>query len=165
MRSKNFLSRLFLAATLFVAFAAADASAAGNTVCIHLAKGQKLVYTHDNHPMIVFNGGDKVTIRSDHKEVSSLTLEGLHKITFTDPAGIGDAIVDSKGELVKIGDADFALMGFEEGTPVSVVSLSGTVMQSVSVNDSAAFIVSLDGYAKGVYIIAVGSESYKIALK
>ncbi|MDE5594100.1 MAG: hypothetical protein K2I89_00805 [Muribaculaceae bacterium] len=165
MRSKNILSRMFMVATLFAAIAVADLSATGNTVCIHLTKGQKLVYTHENHPMIVFSGSNNVTIKSDHKEVSALSIDGLHKITFTDPAGIGDAVVDSKGQIVNIGPSDFALTGFDEGTTVSVVSLGGMVMQTASVDDSSAFIVSLDGYAKGVYIIVVGTESYKVALK
>ena len=165
MRPVNIFRCLAVAATVFAALAGFDASAVGNTVCIHLAKGQKFVYNHDNHPMVIFNGGNNVTIKADHKEVSTFSIENLHKITFKDPAGISDALVDSKGKVVTIGPSDFALVGFEIGMPVNVVSLSGTVMQNATVDDSSAFIVSLDGYVKGVYIITVGSDSYKVALK
>ena len=165
MRSKCLFGRMLMAATELTAFAVSDVSAAGNTVCIHLSKGQKLVYTHDNHPMIVFNGGNDVTIKSDHKEVSALSIDGLHKITFEDPAGIGEATVDSQGRIVNVGPSDFALMGFAEGTRVEVVSLNGVVMQTSEIDDSAACVVSLEGYDKGVYIIVAGADSFKIAIK
>lgn len=165
MRSKNILSRIAATLTLFAALAVFDASAAGNMVYIHMANGQQLVYTHENHPMVIFKGGNNVTVKSDHKEISTFSLETLHKITFKDPAGLADAIVDSKGKIINIGPADFALVGFEVDTPVNVVSLGGVVMQQTTVDDSSVFVISLDGYVKGVYMITVGSESYKVALK
>lgn len=165
MCPNNFLSRLAVVAAIFAALAVYDVSAAGNKVYFHLAAGQKFIYTHDNHPMVIFNGGNNVTIKADHKEVSTFSIENLHKITFKDPAGVNDALVDSKGKVVTIGPSDFALVGFEIGTPVNVVSIGGAVMQKATIDDSSAFIVSLDGYVKGVYIITVGSDSYKVALK
>lgn len=165
MRPADIIGRLAVAATFFAALTAFDLSAAGNTVCIHLAKGQKLVYTHDNHPMVVFSEDNDVTLRSDHKEVSSLPFDELHKVTFGASTLEKDVLLDSQGKVVALGAADFALVGFELGAPVSVISLDGSVMQKSTVDDSSAFVVSLDGYAKGVYVITVGAQSYKIVLK
>lgn len=164
MHASKFFSRTHLLTAAFILSGCLTISAASNLVCIHLKSGQKLAFTHENHPMLIFESSSRATIKADHKEVSSVETSTLHKITFGDASGIADAIVDSKGQIINAGNSDFILLGFDIDTPVTVASLAGIVMTTTTINDSAAFLLSLDGYAKGVYIITVGSTSYKVAL-
>lgn len=163
MRSLGPTCRIMIAGLLLAA--ASVATAAENNVCFHLRTGEKIVFTHGNHPVLAFGKNNEATIKAGYKEVSTHSYDKLHKITFGGVSGIGDALVDANGELVNLGPKDFALVGFETGTPIAVVNASGVMMMSDVIEDSAAHRLSLADMANGIYIVTVGSQSFKIAIK
>lgn len=156
--------RIMIAGLLLAAASVATA-AENNNVCFHLRTGEKIVFTHSNHPVLAFGKNNEAIIKAGYKEVSTYSYDKLHKITFGSVSGIGDALVDANGELINLGPKDFALVGFETGAPIAVVNASGVLMLSAVIEDSAAHRLSLADMAKGIYIVTVGSQSFKIAIK
>lgn len=163
MRALRPTCRIMIAGLLLAV--ASVATAAENNVCFHLRSGEKIVFTLSNNPVLAFGKNNDATIKAGYKEVSTYSYDKLHKITFGSVSGIGDALVDANGELLNLGPKDFALVGFEAGTPIAVVNASGVLMMSGLIEDSAAHRLSLADMAKGIYIVTVDTQSFKIAIK
>ncbi len=164
MRVMNLISRAACAA-MFFTVSCLSSYADGNSVCLHLRSGEKVLFANADRPVLTFDDDNVVTIKDNTKNVSTNSFESVHKITFGDVAGVNDALVDSDGKIVAVGPRDIALVGFACGTPVTVVNINGVILQSMTVDDESAFVVSLEGYSAGVYVVTAGSANYKIAIK
>lgn len=136
-----------------------------SNICLHLKSGEKLIMNFEDSPVMSFDDNHALTINDTKKSVTTHAFDKLHKVTFNEFAGISDVMNDCNGEIIRVSPVDLSLVGFKDGTAVTVISTNGTVLLSGSVESDKPFDISFKGYPKGVYIIAAGEVTYKIAIK
>lgn len=136
-----------------------------SNICLHLKSGEKIIMNFEDSPVMSFDDKHALTINDAKKSVTTHAFDKLHKVTFNESAGISDVTKDSNGEIIRVSPVDLSLVGFKEGTEVTVISTNGVVVLSGTVENEKSFDISFEGYAKGVYIVAAGDATYKIAIK
>lgn len=100
---------------------------------------------------------DGQTVTDTYKKA----INRLKDITITRSTGLDELVVDVNGRIIPKGECDFALTGFEIGTPVSITSVNGVQLFSTVIADSDPLYISMDSYEPGIYIIAAGDETLK----
>lgn len=154
-----------LLCVLALACAGAVSAAESQNICLHLKTGEKVVMKFDSKTSLSFGDNNAMTLRSAGKVVKVCEFDQLQKVSFGDAAGINDVVSDADGKFVYSTPDDLSLIGFKPGTQVNVVSASGVALLTATIETSEPYIIRLDNYAKGVYIVSAGKLTYKIAIK
>lgn len=136
-----------------------------SNICLHLKTGEKILMNFEDSPVMSFDENNTLTINDTKKSVTTHTFDKLHKLTFNESAGINDVVKDSNGKIIHVSPVDLSLVGFKAGTEVSVLSTNGVIMLTGTIEEGCQFDISFEAYAKGVYIIAAGDVTCKIAIK
>lgn len=142
-----------------IAGAVSTVQAANVNVCLHLNSGEKAYFYFEDHPVMTFDGSDMhMTYKGNQLSVHGFSA--VHKITFEDKSGI-DAAKTTDGTITSNAGV-VTLSGFKPGTAVNVADVNGRLLLSDAIATDEHYSLSLDSYAKGVYIVTVGNISYKV---
>lgn len=151
------MKKILTSLALCLAMASAYAAGTYNVVKVHL--------TDDSDVRIVLNDQIRLSFDADNLIVSGggadVTVEKARIAGFTHEyeagAGVG---------TIPAGGFDGRCMRFSslpEGSVVRVFSADGALVSSVQAQGDAA--VSLEGLAKGTYVVSVNKMSYKVMVK
>lgn len=162
MKSLKRLATLFAAALLSLPVMWADENP---TVIIHFVGGEQMELDFADRPNISFNSKNALKIKSATMSLKVKAFNTVEKITFGGTAGIADSPADA-GQRIDIESANnVAFIGFKPGAPIAVISANGTLCREARVDNDARYTLSLDGLAKGVYIITAGNRTCKLTVE
>ena len=143
-----------------VAFVVPLWAASYNMVCVNLSDGStvKIVMTEsleiqfDDENLVANSDGSEVTVPKTN------IVNFRH--TYDDGAAVENVLIDN-GLTFENGILLFNDLPVD--AVISVYDLSGKLLQRV--NAEGNFTLSLDGLAKGIYIVNVNNVSYKVNIK
>lgn len=107
-------------------------------------------------PYVTFEDGD-IVVRGDH-ELRVSMADVQHYIYTETPDGI--ETVGAATPIVKFRGNDITVVNQPQGTATLVYTANGTLVKSMTYQGQAATI-SLEELPQGVYLIKVGSVTYK----
>ncbi len=135
----------------------------GSKVYIHFKNGEQMEFDFADRPTISFNSKNALKIQSKAMSMKVKAFSTVDKITFSDHAGINDVAADGE-QINPEGGNKVALLGFKEGTKVTVVGVDGAICITATVDNATRFELSLDSLGKGVYVIAADQEICKLVI-
>ena len=137
-------------------------NAAATHLTVELKAGNKYSFLLADKPVITFSNGDLV-VNGDAE--TSYSIDGVKNFHFTegDASGVESLSVGDI-RIVSLDNATIQVQNLEKSSVVTLVNVSGVVLSSVKADAEGSAIVSLP-QAKGVYILSVGSKSFKIIRK
>lgn len=145
----------FLIAVLFFSLAAL---ATPTHVRVNLTSGDNLLLGFDSKPEIVFFA-DGIKIISSETEGVTYEFEEVEDIDFVDFSGVAE-INDKTIRVVNTPDG-IEISNVSPGSIIKLFSLDGKNLYSGSATDKT--FLSKSDYPSGIYILTVGSASFKIA--
>ena len=124
-----------------------------------LKDGTTQTYELAEQPVITVVGTE-LKIVANHADVS-IPLSDVVRYTFQKrTTGIDE--VDTNQEVIDYKDGVLTLSGLEAGTPISLYTIDGRLLQAHTVADDGTFRQSLASLRQGVYVVKVNHKSYKI---
>ena len=124
-----------------------------------LKDGTTQTYELAEQPVITVVGTE-LKIVANHADVS-IPLSDVVRYTFQKrTTGIDE--VDTNQEVIDYKDGVLTLSGLEAGTPISLYTIDGRLLQAHTVADYGTYRQSLASLRQGVYVVKVNHKSYKI---
>jgi hypothetical protein len=124
-----------------------------------LKDGTTQTYELAEQPVITVVGAE-LKIVANHADVS-IPLSDVVRYTFQKrTTGIDE--VDTNQEVIDYKDGVLTLSGLEAGTPISLYTIDGRLLQAHTVADDGTYRQSLGSLRQGVYVVKVNHKSYKI---
>ena len=124
-----------------------------------LKDGTTQTYELAEQPVITVVGTE-LKIVANHADVS-IPLSDVVRYTFQKrTTGIDE--VDTNQEVIDYKDGVLTLSGLEAGTPISLYTIDGRLLQAHTVADDGTYRQSLASLRQGVYVVKVNHKSYKI---
>lgn len=124
-----------------------------------LKDGTTQTYELAEQPVITVVGAE-LKIVANHADVS-IPLSDVVRYTFQKrTTGIDE--VDTNQEVIDYKDGVLTLSGLEAGTPISLYTIDGRLLQAHTVADDGTYRQSLASLRQGVYVVKVNHKSYKI---
>ena len=124
-----------------------------------LNDGTTQTYELAEQPVITVVGAE-LKIVANHADVS-IPLSDVMRYTFQKrTTGIDE--VDTNQEVIDYKDGVLTLSGLEAGTPISLYTIDGRLLQAHTVADDGTYRQSLASLRQGVYVVKVNHKSYKI---
>lgn len=109
---------------------------------------------------VITVAGTELKILANNADVS-IPLTDVVRYTFQKrTTGIDE--VDTNQEVIDYKDGVLTLSGLEAGTPISLYTIDGRLLQAHTVADDGTFRQSLASLRQGVYVVKVNHKSYKI---
>ncbi|MBR1550855.1 MAG: T9SS type A sorting domain-containing protein [Muribaculaceae bacterium] len=154
------MKKIILFLLMIIAFAGAQAQ---NAIVLKMKDGTKnVVYLRGPEtsptmvPYVTFEEGD-VVIRGDHE--LRMAMADVQNYVYTDtPNGI--ATIGGTTPIVQFKQNEISIARQPQGTEAAVYTVGGSLVRSVACQGGDATI-SLDDLPQGVYLIKVGSVTYK----
>jgi hypothetical protein len=151
---KQLLLSLLLALT-----ATTMRAAEGDVWCMVTESGQSVALSQVHYLLSLGANSESFTIVLR----DGSTIDNVTKVTFsqTTPSAISPATMTDETALHhRIAGSELVLMGCPEGSPVSIVALSGkTLLRSVTSGRQTT--IDISSLAKGVYILSLGQTNLK----
>lgn len=137
-------------------------NAAATHLTVELKVGNKYSFLLADKPVITFAGGDLV-VNGDAE--TSYSIDGVKNFHFTegDASGV-ESLSAGDIRIISLDDATIQVQNLDKSSVVTLVNVSGVVFSSVKADAEGSATVSLP-QAKGVYILSVGTKSFKIIRK
>lgn len=124
-----------------------------------LKDGTTQTYELAEQPVITVVGTE-LKIVANHADVS-IPLSDVVRYTFQKrTTGIDE--VGTNQEVIDYKDGVLTLSGLEAGTPISLYTIDGRLLQAHTVADDGTYRQSLASLRQGVYVVKVNHKSYKI---
>lgn len=124
-----------------------------------LKDGTTQTYELAEQPVITVVGTE-LKIVANHADVS-IPLSDVVRYTFQKrTTGIDE--VDTNQKVIDYKDGVLTLSGLEVGTPISLYTIDGRLLQAHTVADDGTYRQSLASLRQGVYVVKVNHKSYKI---
>lgn len=124
-----------------------------------LKDGTTQTYELAEQPVITVVGTE-LKIVANHADVS-IPLSDVVRYTFQKrTTGIDE--VDTNQEVIDYKDGVLTLSGLEAGTPISLYTIDGRLLQAHTVADDGTYRQSFASLRQGVYVVKVNHKSYKI---
>ena len=124
-----------------------------------LKDGTTQTYELAEQPVITVVGAE-LKIVANHADVS-IPLSDVMRYTFQKrTTGIDE--VDTNQEVIDYKDGVLTLSGLEAGTPISLYTIDGRLLQAHTVADDGTYRQSFASLRQGVYVVKVNHKSYKI---
>lgn len=124
-----------------------------------LKDGTTQTYELAEQPVITVVGTE-LKIVANHADVS-IPLSDVVRYTFQKrTTGIDE--VDTNQEVIDYKDGVLTLSGLEAGTPISLYTIDGRLLQAHTVAGDGTYRQSLASLRQGVYVVKVNHKSYKI---
>jgi hypothetical protein len=125
-----------------------------------LKDGTTQTYELAEQPVITVVGTE-LKIVANHADVS-IPLTDVVRYTFQKRSTTGIDEVDTNQEVIDYKDGVLTLSGLEAGTPISLYTIDGRLLQAHTVADDGTYRQSLASLRQGVYVVKVNHKSYKI---
>ena len=125
-----------------------------------LKDGTTQTYELAEQPVITVVGTE-LKIVANHADVS-IPLTDVVRYTFQKRSTTGIDEADSNREAIDYNDGVLTLSGLEAGTPISLYTIDGRLLQAHTVADDGTYRQSLASLRQGVYVVKVNHKSYKI---
>lgn len=125
-----------------------------------LKDGTTQTYELAEQPVITVVGTE-LKIVANHADVS-IPLSDVVRYTFQKRSTTGIDEVDTNQEVIDYKDGVLTLSGLEAGTPISLYTIDGRLLQAHTVADDGTFRQSFASLRQGVYVVKVNHKSYKI---
>lgn len=124
-----------------------------------LKDGTTQTYELAEQPVITVVGTE-LKIVANHADVR-IPLSDVVRYTFQKrTTGIDE--VDTNQEVIDYKDGVLTLSGLEAGTPISLYTIDGRLLQAHTVADDGTYRQSFASLRQGVYVVKVNHKSYKI---
>lgn len=161
---------LTIFSAILLACASDAAAAAYKSVVINRHDGTSLTVSIEDDLKAAIREGN-LELNSSKGSIS-LPVSECNKWVFSTEEGDPDAWSAIDGiatdtanvQLIRTSDA-ITLRGVKGGERITLVSTDGRVVSSGTATEGADFTISLDGTQRGVYIVAYGNHSLKIAIR
>ena len=124
-----------------------------------LKDGTTQTYELAEQPVITVVGTE-LKIVANHADVSIPLSDVVHYTFQKRTTGIDE--VDTNQEVIDYKDGVLTLSGLEAGTPISLYTIDGRLLQAHTVADDGTYRQSLASLRQGVYVVKVNHKSYKI---
>ena len=124
-----------------------------------LKDGTTQTYELAEQPVITVVGTE-LKIVANHADVSIPLSDVVHYTFQKRTTGIDE--VDTNQEVIDYKDGVLTLSGLETGTPISLYTIDGRLLQAHTVADDGTYRQSLASLRQGVYVVKVNHKSYKI---
>ncbi|MBR4839286.1 MAG: T9SS type A sorting domain-containing protein [Paludibacteraceae bacterium] len=154
------IKKFFSAVALFSCMLSVDAAVSYMTV--EQKSGEKFSFLLKDNPIVTYKDGDLV-VNGD--PVTSYAISGVLNYHFTESNESG--VKNLNANVLRIVSLDDNAIGVENaaaGAKVSLTNLSGAVLSTTTTDPSGAAIVTLPN-TKGVYVLSVGKQSFKVIRK
>ena len=135
-----------------------------DAVAVYRTNGEVEYFTFDGRPTITYQG-DNLVMACGNQHVQ-YTLKGLEKIAFTtiEVTGLGQ-IQEVEGVAFNFHDDQIVIANAKAGEVVKLYDTTGRLFDSSTVGSDGRLTLSLSALTKGIYIIKMGTTSYKILRK
>ena len=128
---------------------------------VNTASGDKIEYAFEKKPVATFEGENLVITVSDApgveypmSNVKNITLEGK------EVSGVAEA--ELAADLrISVTDVLLGIKGLSANAEVRVYSISGALAASGKADEAGNIEISIDGLAKGVYVVSLPGHSFK----
>ena len=110
---------------------------------------------------VITVAGTELKILANNADVS-IPLTDVVRYTFQKRSTTGIDEADSNREAIDYNDGVLTLSGLETGTPISLYTIDGRLLQAHTVADDGTYRQSLASLRQGVYVVKVNHKSYKI---
>lgn len=131
------------------------------SLVVSLANGSLVYYLigGETNPMMRFTDG-RVSINGNEYEFSK--IRDFYISETDDPNALDFA---SKSSVVEYREEGLLIRQFEEGSRVSVCALDGTIVVPARMLREECSFVDLSSQPSGVYVVKVGTDSFKFVKK
>lgn len=135
-----------------------------DAVAVYRTNGEVEYFTFDGRPTITYQGDNLIMVCGNQHV--QYTLKGLEKIAFTttEVTGIGD-LQGVEGVTFNFHDDQIAIANAKAGDTVRLYDTTGRMVDSSIVDSDGRLTLSLSALTKGIYIVKMGTTSYKILRK
>lgn len=130
-----------------------------STLDVWTKSGERITYYLSEHPVAAYSGSDLV-LKTDELTVN-YPLSELHKFTFGTEATSVDTLPLPDGRIQML-KGMLCLSGFRVGEMVSIYSIGGQNVQSVTVGLDGTATLFIQSLATGIYVVKAGSVTHKI---
>lgn len=149
---------------VLAALAAATARAQGETtdaLVIQMTTGETATFVLDERPKITFTPGNLVITSATY--TTEYPLADLQHYTFKQVLASNIAQPETGGQpTIEQADGQIILGNLPSGTTVTVYSIGGMAISTLTATDDGRATISSAALAPGVYIIKYGDKSLKI---
>lgn len=163
LKSKNKVRSitLFLLSSLLPLSSLAN-DKSSRTLVFEMLDGQQVNYVLNEEPRISFADNEVVITTNEQMNVR-LLFSNIRKYYFVNTStGIVGKLAQNK-LFVSINNGKIMISNAPENSEVHVYKAEGYEVNTHRVGVDGRVSFSLDGYASGVYVIKIGSFSYKFA--
>ena len=151
------MKKILLTGMMFASFAAMQAE--DNHLYIYSNAGEKLSWSVPSLQKMTFQDGNIVLTKKDGK-VAYTPISTVNRMYVSTPSS---EKIEKVGEDLKYSwDGERLQLDARPGTPITVYNVTGTVVLRETFSGDALNLHSLD---KGVYIVNVGGQTFKIVKK
>ncbi len=159
MKSLRFYCLLF---SLFISLALSIGYAKGVKITLN-DQTERFTSISDVAKIMLTDG--KVVVNKTSGDVEVTPISDVKNITFSENTGVSNALVDGYTiSLYPNPCTDVVVInGISDATKVSIYSIEGKLAKTVIVSQGDE--ISVSDFGAGVYIVKVGSQSFKLMKK
>lgn len=158
--------RKFISALMIAMLGVFPCFAGSLLIHIHLTNGTDIVYSLVNEPKMLF-GEKTITLTSLEGTIGEWDFENVESWNFADiDENDLDAVDEAKADnpQIRIEGGKITISG-TDAKKVAVYDLSGRKVTPSLTTTGSTTSVSLNGFAKGAYVLKVGKNSAKFIVK
>lgn len=127
---------------------------------LHQKNGGKVAYVLNERPKVTYEGENLVL--TTQKVTVEYPLSEVSKFTFGDLGDNGIEDLRGKDASVKLNAQTLVVAGGTPGAPLSLYSLSGSLVWRTNLDADGQLIRSIADLPRGVYVLKSGSITSKI---
>ncbi len=152
--------KLLISIALLCAALCADAAA--NYMTVELKGAKKFSFKLSDNPVVTYENGDLVV---NGNASTSYAISGVKNFHFTE--GDETAVENTNADMLRIVSSDDNTVSVENapaGAKVLLVNAGGANVATTTADQSGTATITLPS-AKGVYVLTVGKQSFKVIRK
>lgn len=153
---RRIITTLSLAALTFGAYAEA------NYMTVEKIDGSKISFLLSSNPVVTYEN-DNFIVNKDSKTTYSFEDIKNYHFTEDDQSGV-ETISANTLKIIWVDDATIEVQNAQIGSVVALTAVSGAVVAKTTADSEGKATVKMPNNA-GVYVLSVGSQSFKIIRK
>lgn len=141
--------------------AAAQSGIPKCSLLVNLNDNTTVTYRFADEPVATFSEDNMILTMADNEAVT-YPMENIKSLTFeSDFTAVGDVKADANGPVVTFGNGIITIDGLQPAMTVRVFDTAGALIASATASDNGHAEIATDRLAKGVYVVALPSHSFK----
>lgn len=141
--------------------AAAQSDIPKCSLLVNLNDDTTVTYRFADEPVATFSDDDMILTLADDQTVT-YPMENIKSLTFeSDFTAVGDVKADANGPVVTFTNGLITIDGLQPAMTVRVFDTAGALIAAAPASDNGHTEIATDRLAKGVYVVALPSHSFK----